>query len=129
MTDPFDRPPGQIPPPPPPVPGSPFGGQPYYGAGPYQHYPEGSESQTALWLGIVGLVGGLLCGFLILLSPAAWIVGQKEITAIDAGRRDPTNRGQANAGRIMGIIGTVLLILAILAIVVILAIISTGTST
>ena len=72
-----------------------------------QQYPEASESTTALVLGILGIV---LCG---VLGPFAWFIGSKEVKAIDEGRRDPTNRGTANAGRIMGIVGTVLLALGI----------------
>jgi hypothetical protein len=63
------------------------------------------------------LAGGLLTGVLILLSPVAWLVGQQELTAIDDGRRDPANRSRANAGRIMGIVGTALLVLALLILV------------
>ena len=44
-----------------------------------------------------------------ILAPIAWVIAGKELTAIDAGRRDPTKRDQANAARILGIIGTVLL--------------------
>ena len=72
-----------------------------------QQYPEASESTAALVLGILGIV---LCG---VLGPFAWFIGNKEVKAIDEGRRDPTNRGTANAGRIMGIVGTVLLGLGI----------------
>lgn len=66
-------------------------------------YPESSQATTALVLGILGIV---ICG---VLAPFAWNIGNKELAAIDAGRRDPSNRGTANAGRILGIIGTVLL--------------------
>lgn len=72
-------------------------------------YPESSQATTALVLGILGLV---LCQ---LLGPFAWWIGNEELKAIDAGRRTPLNRGQANAGKIMGIISTVLLGLAIVA--------------
>jgi hypothetical protein len=37
-------------------------------------------------------------------------MGNKEIAAIDAGLRPPQNRGTAQAGRILGIISTVLMI-------------------
>jgi len=47
------------------------------------------------------------------LAPIAWSIGNKELLAIDAGRRDPTNRGSANAGKILGIIGTVFLGIAL----------------
>lgn len=66
-------------------------------------YPEPSQATTVLVLGILGLV---LCG---ILAPFAWVMGNRELEAIDAGRRSPENRGTANAGRILGIIGTVIL--------------------
>ena len=66
-------------------------------------YPEATQATTALVMGILGLV---VCG---ILAPFAWSMGNKELAAIDAGRRPPENRGTANAGRILGIIGTVLL--------------------
>ena len=85
--------PMQPPPPPPP---------------PAQGYPEASQATTALVLGILGIV---VCQ---ILGPFAWSIGKKELEAIDAGRRPPENRGNANAGKILGIIGTVLLGLGIL---------------
>jgi hypothetical protein len=81
---------------------------------PPQQYPEGSESTTALVLGILGIV---VCG---ILGPFAWYIGQREVRAIDEGRRDPANRGSANAGKILGIVGTVFLGLGILVGIVVL---------
>jgi len=66
-------------------------------------YPEQSQATTVLVLGILGIV---ICG---ILAPFAWSMGSKELAAIDAGQRPPDNRGTANAGRILGIVGTVLL--------------------
>lgn len=66
-------------------------------------YQEDSQATVALVLGILGLV---LCG---ILAPFAWNIGSKELAGIEAGRRDPSNRGVAQAGRILGIIGTILL--------------------
>ena len=74
-------------------------------------YPEASQATTILVIGIIGIV---LCQFL---GPVAWIMGNNELAAIDAGRRAPENRGTANAGRILGIISTVLLALGILALI------------
>jgi hypothetical protein len=54
---------------------------------------------------VLGIIGLLCCGPL---SVVAWVIGQNELTAIDAGRRDPSQRGTANAGRILGIVGTIL---------------------
>lgn len=68
-----------------------------------QMYPEKTQATTALVLGILGIV---VCG---ILAPFAWNMGQTEMRAIDEGRRPPENRSTANAGRILGIIGTVLL--------------------
>jgi hypothetical protein len=66
-------------------------------------YPEASQATTVLVLGILGLV---VCQ---VLGPFAWVMGNNELAAIDAGRRPPENRGTANAGRILGIISTVFL--------------------
>lgn len=79
--------------------------------GPNQMYPEQSQATTALVLGILGLV---LCQ---ILAPFAWYIGNQEVNAIDAGRRPPENRGTANAGRILGIIGTVLIVIGIIVLI------------
>ncbi len=78
-------------------------------------YPETSQATTVLVLGILGVV---LCQ---ILGPVAWIMGNNELQAIDAGRRPPENRGTANAGRILGIIGSVLLILSVVFLIVVVA--------
>jgi hypothetical protein len=36
------------------------------------------------------------------------VLGNRELQAIDAGMRNPANRGTANAGRIIGIVATFL---------------------
>jgi uncharacterized membrane protein YjgN (DUF898 family) len=72
-----------------------------------QYYQEDSQATTILVLGILGLV---LCQ---VLGPFAWVMGNKEIAGIDAGRRAPENRGSAQAGRILGIISTVLMIIGV----------------
>jgi len=84
-------------------------------------YPEQSQATTALVLGILGLVA---CG---ILAPFAWSIGNNELSAIDAGRRPPENRGTATAGRILGIVGTVFLILLVVLIVAIIVLIAVGT--
>jgi len=78
-------------------------------------YPEASQATTILVLGILGLI---ICG---VLAPVAWIMGKNELEAIDSGRRPPENRGTANAGKILGIIGTIFLAIAIIFLVLILA--------
>jgi ABC-type Fe3+ transport system permease subunit len=71
-------------------------------------YPEQSQATTILILGIIGLV---CCGPL---GIAAWIMGNRELEAIDEGRRNPEQRSTANAGRIIGIIATILWALGLL---------------
>lgn len=78
-------------------------------------YPEASQATTVLVLGIIGLV------FCQILGPFAWVMGNKELEAIDAGRRAPENRGTANAGRILGIISTVLLGISLVLLVLLVA--------
>ncbi len=78
-------------------------------------YPEQSKATTVLVLGILGIV---ICS---LLAPIAWYMGNEEVSAIDAGRRDPSNRGTANAGRILGIIGTVLIGVGTILVIVLVA--------
>ena len=70
-------------------------------------YPEQSQATLALVLGIFSLI----C--LPVLGPFAWTIGNNELKGIDAGRRDPANRGLANAGKILGIIGTVLIVVLV----------------
>ncbi|MGB5188345.1 MAG: DUF4190 domain-containing protein [Acidimicrobiia bacterium] len=72
-----------------------------------QYYPEDSQATTVLVLGILSLV---VCQ---ILGPIAWVMGNSELAGIDAGRRPPQNRGTAQAGRILGIISTVLMIIGV----------------
>lgn len=72
-----------------------------------EQYPEDSQATVALVLGILGLV---LCQ---ILGPIAWVMGNNEVNAIDAGKRNPANRSTAQAGKILGIIGTVFLIIGV----------------
>jgi TRAP-type C4-dicarboxylate transport system permease small subunit len=82
---------------PPPPPG---GYQP-----PQQDHPRATMS---LILGILGLV---ICG---VIAPFAWNMGKKTMNEIDASGGQLGGRGMAQAGYIMGIIGTVLLALGVL---------------
>ena len=83
-------------------------------------YPEVSQATTALVMGILGI---LICG---ILSPFAWSIGTKELAAIDSGLRSPENRQTANAGRILGIVDTVLLIIGLVILTVVVALILMG---
>lgn len=98
---------------------------PPYGYGYQQPYaykppvPKHPSATTAMALGIVGLAGILACGGVTLVvSPFAWVIGGRAVREIDAAAPGTVGgREEANAGRIMGIIGTVLLILAVLAVI------------
>ena len=70
--------------------------------------PQSSKATIAVVVGVLGIV---CCG---LLAPVAWYLGNEEIKAIDAGRLSETNRGMAQVGKILGIIGSILLILGLL---------------
>lgn len=67
-------------------------------------YPEATQATVALVLGLLSLV---LCP---LLGPFAWSTANDEIRRIEEGLRDPTNLPNANLGRILGIVGTILLV-------------------
>lgn len=92
--------------------GAPGYGPPGYGApgqygygGPAREHPDGT---TVLVLGILGLV---VCN---ILAPFAWVKGNKAKREMDAHPEVMwTNRGNVTAGRILGIIGSVLILLVI----------------
>ncbi|HET7387859.1 MAG TPA: DUF4190 domain-containing protein [Nocardioidaceae bacterium] len=86
---------------------------PPYGYPPPGYYrPDHPKATTALVVGIVGLV---VCGGII--SPWAWIEGRRAVREIDASGGAYGGRGVAQAGYILGIIGTILLAVYVLAFV------------
>lgn len=88
--------------------------------------PDHPSATTAMVLGIVSLVGIALCGGItLILAPAAWVVGAKAVRQIDAFPGQFGGRDRAQAGKIMGIIGTVLLVLGILAVIAFVAVVVT----
>ena len=96
---------------PPPPPGQPpnyppnqYGAQPYGGFG----VPDHQQAVLVLILGILGLV---ICQ---VIAPVAWVMGNRVVAEIDASNGQVGGRSTANAGRICGIVGTVLLGLALL---------------
>lgn len=151
---PTHQPYGQQPPPQPPY-GQPQYGQPQYGQPPYGQQPQGHpgyppahgapqpgygygapaapshpSATTALVLSLVGLTGIMFCGGITLvLSPFAWRTGAKAVREIDANPGMYSGRDQANAGRIMGIIGTVLLVLGVLGVVLLITLLVATSTT
>jgi hypothetical protein len=101
----------------------PYGQQPGYGqyGQPYPPpgFPPGGYVQdhpkatTSMVLGILGVV---ICSFV---APFAWRVGKRTLDEIDRSNGQLGGRGQAQAGYVLGIIGTVLLGLALLFVVLV----------
>ncbi|WP_405178629.1 hypothetical protein OG225_32050 [Nocardia sp. NBC_01377] len=114
----------------------PYGQQPYgqqpYGQPPYaQPYgygfggpPDHPQATTVLILGILSLVLCQLCG------PFAWVMGGKVLKEIDQSGGTIGGRGNAKAGYVCGIIGTVMLIafLALLVVYIIIIAVAVGSS-
>jgi hypothetical protein len=106
-----------------------YGQQPDYGqqqpyGQPAYAPPDHPKATTSLILGILGIV---LCS---ILAPFAWRIGKRTVDEIDASNGQLGGRGSAQAGYIMGIIGTILLGLALLFLVfwVIIAVIAVSSS-
>jgi hypothetical protein len=64
---------------------------------------------------ILGILGLVVCGPL---GIAAWIMGAGDLKEMDAGTMDPSGRGATQAGKICGIIATVLIILSLIAVAI-----------
>ena len=76
----------------------------------------------AFVLGVMSVIG------LAFLGPVAWVVGRNVVRDIDAEPGVYRNRGVAQAGMIMGIVGTGFLALAIFAITAVLVVFLAFTS-
>ena len=67
---------------------------------------------------VLGILSFVLCG--ILTAIPAWVMGNSDLREIDAGAMDPSGRGLTNAGRILGMIATILTILGVVIVVALL---------
>lgn len=76
------------------------------GAGTPHHagYPMPGRGNTILVLGVLSVV---LCQ---VVGPIAWAMGNEEMRRIDSGLVDPSTRNAAFAGRICGMVSTILMI-------------------
>lgn len=126
---------------PPDQPQQPYGQQPVYGY-PQQGFPQQGfglsalpkhpQAQTAMVLGIIALAGSFICLVPILLSPFAWYFGAKVKREIAAEPQRWGGQSEAQAGFIMGIIGTVLFALGIVVLIMFglfIALVGAGSST
>lgn len=59
---------------------------------------------------ILGIISLLICAPL---GIVAWVMGSGDLKEMDAGTMDPAGRGNTQAGKICGIIGTCFMILAV----------------
>ncbi|HEY5910131.1 MAG TPA: DUF4190 domain-containing protein [Verrucomicrobiae bacterium] len=60
---------------------------------------------------VFGILGLVICAPF---GIAAWIMGNGDLKQIDAGAMDPSGRSLTNAGRICGMIATILLAVGVL---------------
>ena len=99
-----------MPPPPPPPPS--YGG--------YNQQPD-KASSSAIWALVLGIAAWVMCG--IFAAVPAWIIGKKEMNAIDAGQSSPAGRSMAQVGMWLGIAQVILGVLAIIGVLVYLLVI------
>jgi Domain of unknown function (DUF4190) len=100
-------------------------GQPAYGGYPAAPPPNHGGALASMIVGIASLVLGCTVGIGLLGSPVAWWLGAKAKREIDASQGRLGGRGMAQAGFILGIIGTVLLALGIVAVILIVVVTAT----
>jgi len=55
---------------------------------------------------VLGILSLVVCA---LLGPVAWIMGNADLKEMKAGRMDPSGEGSTNAGKICGMIATILI--------------------
>ena len=67
---------------------------------------------------VLGILGILVCP---LLGPFAWVYGRKGERAVDASGGVLGGRGLATAGKILGIVGTLLIVLLLVALLFLVA--------
>ena len=84
--------------------------------------PNHPRATLALVLGITGVAGApFFCGLTLLVSPFAWVIGHRALREVRASAGRLGGESAAQAGMVMGIIGSVLLV--VLVIVLVLAVV------
>ena len=95
-------------------------GQPAYPPAGYGYYaprphPEASKAMT---LGLVALIGGMVCWLPVVIGPWAWAVGSRVQKEIQASQGQWGGLSEATTGKALGIVSTVLLALGLLVVIV-----------
>ncbi|MGI8593384.1 MAG: DUF4190 domain-containing protein [Solirubrobacteraceae bacterium] len=113
----------------------PGGGLPPYGQAPPPYQPPGGgpygpaqveNAPNAVLSLVLGIVGIVVCS---IAAPFAWVLGKKAEAEVDANPGRYTGKGMATAGKILGIIGTVLIGVAIIALIILIIVaVATGGS-
>jgi hypothetical protein len=93
---------------------------------PYASSPQAASTAATVSLvlgivGILGTLGGCCCcvsHLLSLCAPIAAILGYQERQAIQQGRSSPAGAGMAQAGMILGMVGTGLLVLYFITVII-----------
>lgn len=80
--------------------------------------PSNNKADGATASLVLGIIGVVLCQ---LCAPFAWYMGKKAERLVDASGGVLQGRGEATAGKILGIVGCVLLVLAIIFVIAIVA--------
>jgi uncharacterized membrane protein YjgN (DUF898 family) len=60
---------------------------------------------------ILGILGIVVCG---IIAPFAWSIGKRTLTEIDESAGRLGGRGMAQAGYVLGLVGTILLVIGVL---------------
>jgi uncharacterized protein DUF4190 len=104
----------------------PYGGPGYLPSSYAQPAPNEGLAVASMVVGIVSIVLTCLYGIGLLGSPVALVLGRVSMKRIDRSQGQLGGRGMAQAGFILGIIGTVLLILALVAVVTVIIVAVNG---
>jgi hypothetical protein len=79
---------------------------------PREGLPQGQRlphrGPAVLTLGVLALVGLVICVPSLILGPIAWVMGSNDLNLIRSGRMDRSGEGPTAAGQTCGIIATVL---------------------
>ena len=78
-----------------------------------------SKPDRGVMILVFGILGVVCC---VAFGIAAWVMGNGDLSEMDAGRMDPTGRGLTTAGKIIGIVSVGLAILSVVGWVIMLAI-------